>query len=203
MSENTSNLVIFFVLSIIILLFLLTSYKKITQWICFNNTFLCVKSKLQLAVECSYYRCKEGCKSDIIGKLKKNDFSCEDFCLEEWQDNEGKICGDNSFYHPIILQNIKKYEYTEDDFNAKCVLKIDKYRNTKFDDFIEYAKTLNEKDKNFIYIENSLLDKDKTKIVDRFCFNKILPVSFSRLKKINFKELQSIISTTRNEFVNP
>ncbi|MBU5688652.1 MAG: hypothetical protein KQA41_00275 [Candidatus Aenigmarchaeota archaeon] len=188
MSETTTNLVIFFILSIVILLFLLTSYNKLTKWLCFNNTFLCVKSKLEMAVECSYYRCKEGCNSDVIDKLRKEDFNCRDFCLKEWQDEEGKICNDNSFYHPVIVKNIKKYDYTESDFGSKCVLKIDSYKNTNLQDIINFAKALTiDEDKFFVHIEKSLLNDDKTN-TESTCLNQILPVSFSRIKKFSFEK---------------
>jgi len=54
------------------------------------------------AIKCAYYRCKEDC-SEAIAKTNPDYFVCEDYCKEEWQDEDGKICDDIAKVHPVEL----------------------------------------------------------------------------------------------------
>jgi len=63
---------------------------------------------LESAIQCSFYRCTEGCASDNVKKLKNPTggapFDCSSFCNASWTDtgkSDGKICGDNSKNHPV------------------------------------------------------------------------------------------------------
>jgi len=69
------------------------------------------------AIKCSYYRCDEGCNSQEVRKMSdksyvdENSWNCSDYCKPEWTDTgtiNGKICNDNSKYHPVIVSI--KYE---------------------------------------------------------------------------------------------
>jgi len=74
-----------------------TIQKMIGDWLNFQSP---EEKTLLKAMSCAYFRCMEGCGS---GKVKQANWedengekvSClDDFCKDEWRDNEGKICGD-------------------------------------------------------------------------------------------------------------
>jgi len=63
---------------------------------------------LEAAIQCSFYRCTEGCASDNVKKLKNPTggvpFDCSSFCQEDWTDTkkpDGKVCDDNAKAHPV------------------------------------------------------------------------------------------------------
>ncbi len=73
---------------------------------------------LETAIKCVYYRCEEGCDSDIIDTLYTESFKCADFCdlskIENTLDRvkimnsklygeEHKICEDDSTRFPVVF----------------------------------------------------------------------------------------------------
>lgn len=65
---------------------------------------------LETAIKCVYYRCKEGCESDIIDTLYTESFKCKDFCdPSKYKDevfpwlSDDKICEQESADYPVVF----------------------------------------------------------------------------------------------------
>lgn len=61
---------------------------------------------LKAAIECSYYRCKEGCDSKKVASIQWSDdsgqYSCkEDFCSGSWVPTDKKVCGNQAKLYPV------------------------------------------------------------------------------------------------------
>ena len=77
---------------------------------------------LEAAIECSYYRCMEGCDSDEVKGISWSGIDCLDFCVEEeYKDGEGRICGDNAKNYPIIVQGEGSIFKDKIDFEVDCL----------------------------------------------------------------------------------
>jgi hypothetical protein len=81
-----------------------TIFSMIDDW---TNSMSPEEKNLVKAMSCAYYRCIDGCGS---GKVKQANWedengekvSCLDnFCKDEWRDDEGKICGDTAKENPV------------------------------------------------------------------------------------------------------
>jgi len=90
---------------------------------------------LENAIECSYYRCANGCNSNQVKKVKYSasgvSFDCSDFCKQEWTDTktiDGKICDGNSKNHPVTADVLttkgEKLSKDKVDF-AACFIEVD------------------------------------------------------------------------------
>ncbi|MEM5776895.1 MAG: hypothetical protein QXJ06_00410 [Candidatus Aenigmatarchaeota archaeon] len=119
--KSEANITIYLVLGVILIFIGVLFYSKVKEWSCFINPFFCYKSKLQIAVECSYYRCIKGCESPIIEKLKLSDFECKSFCPPEWRDSDEKICNEKSYEHPVIVKINDNKKYNKEDFDVECI----------------------------------------------------------------------------------
>lgn len=60
------------------------------------------------AIKCAFYRCRDGC-SEAIAKTNPDYFVCEDYCKEEWQDEDGKICDENAKEYPVVVERPRGY----------------------------------------------------------------------------------------------
>ena len=61
-----------------------------------------VSENLVNAMKCAYYRCTEGCESSKITGLSIDNKNCKtDYC-DQYEDIYGRVCGENSIYHPIV-----------------------------------------------------------------------------------------------------
>jgi hypothetical protein len=114
-----------FILAFFILVFLIGWNFAVSNLECIKDPWNCIKSPLELAVECSEYRCTEGCDSINVKKIKTNKFDCSEFCLPEWQDENKKICGDNAIKHPVIIENFGTRTFSKDDFAVDCIIQKD------------------------------------------------------------------------------
>ena len=61
------------------------------------------------AIQCSYYRCLKGCNSEEVKIIDEDyGFDCKaQYCDDEHkglQDNQGKICGENSKKYPVVAK---------------------------------------------------------------------------------------------------
>ena len=90
---------------------------------------------LQFALQCSYYRCVDGCDSDQVKRLKYSAegifFDCSDFCRAEFTDTgtlAGKICDDKAKTNPVAVSvlssdgeviSLDKLKF------AKCIIETD------------------------------------------------------------------------------
>ncbi|PIX51079.1 MAG: hypothetical protein COZ52_00760 [Candidatus Aenigmarchaeota archaeon CG_4_8_14_3_um_filter_37_24] len=112
----------------------------------FPATFICEKTEtestnIQKAIDCSYYRCKEGCGSSKIEDLTWGDDdgvekSCKtDFCKQEWTDTkkeDGKICGDDAKMNPINIKLENPINLKKDDILNKVRDEEGKEANLEF-----------------------------------------------------------------------
>jgi len=58
---------------------------------------------LEAAIKCSYLRCFDGCGKGSVQSIDIGTKNCDaDFCVP-YKDANGKVCGDNSKSHPVVV----------------------------------------------------------------------------------------------------
>lgn len=94
------------------------------------------------AIECSYFRCVEGCKSPRVASITdlgpspdnplKTQTCKVDFCKPEYTDTgteEGRVCGELSQKNPVKIEVSKELRIAKQDFKLKpalgCILSPD------------------------------------------------------------------------------
>ncbi|MEM0473129.1 MAG: hypothetical protein QXF88_00190 [Candidatus Aenigmatarchaeota archaeon] len=128
MKKGGINFGVIIILGIIILAVSISIFTKISKWECFKDPFNCRnndKTIVELASDCAIARCKYGCNSFEVKKIKGRDFECENTCNSlPWDDaNNPKICDHG---RPIIIQLEQPTDLRIKKTDFNCLLNTDK-----------------------------------------------------------------------------
>lgn len=178
------SIVVYFVLTIIVLAIGLIFFNKVKNWVCFLNPFLCYKTKLEMALQCSMVRCLEGCDSPMIKKLERGDFKCSNFCSEAWTDTTGKICNEKSYAYPVVVNLDEDKEYTKDQLDVDCIIYNKDLELSFFEKLWEAIKKDKTGNPKYIYLYEDLFDENYKKEEKETCWVTFTPF-FNSLKKFS------------------